>query len=208
MAVEIVMPRLSDTMEEGRIIKWLKQVGDAVAEGEPLLEVETDKADIEVEAFDTGVLLEITVEEGETVQAGEKIGLIGADGEAAAKPTPAKEAAEEAKEPEPEEKAEELEPKKEIEKPKEEKIVAEEKPKESARRGEPAVSIHMKTEEAIEKFVARRAPAKAPASPLAKELAQKHDVDLSEIQGTGPGGEVVKRDVESAAAKEGAQKPV
>ena len=82
MAVEIVMPRLSDTMEEGRIIKWLKQTGEHVNEGEPLLEVETDKADIEVEAFDTGVLLEITVEEGETVQVGEKIGLIGAEDEA------------------------------------------------------------------------------------------------------------------------------
>ena len=84
MAAEIVMPRLSDTMEEGRIIKWLKQVGDPVKEGEPLLEVETDKADIEVEAFDTGVLVEITVEEGETVKVGEKIGLIGAEEEAGA----------------------------------------------------------------------------------------------------------------------------
>ena len=211
MAVEIVMPRLSDTMEEGRIIKWLKQVGDSVTEGEPLLEVETDKADIEVEAFDTGVLLEITVEEGETVQVGEKVGLIGAEDEAAAKPTPVKEEPEEAEveekeeELELEEEAEPAEPKKEIEEPREKKVVAqekpEEKPKEKSPRGEPAVSIHMETQEAIEKFVARRAPAKAPASPLAKELAQKHGVDLSEIQGTGPGGEIVKRDVESAAAK-------
>jgi pyruvate dehydrogenase E2 component (dihydrolipoamide acetyltransferase) len=219
MAVEIVMPRLSDTMEEGRIIKWLKQVGDTVTEGEPLLEVETDKADIEVEAFDTGVLLEITVEEGETVQVGEKIGLIGAADEApaepaAAEPTPAKEAPKEAEveekaeEPEPEEKAEPVEPEKEVEKPKEEEIVAEKKPKEKAPRGEPAVSIHMETQEAIEKFVARRAPEKKPASPLAKELAQKHGIDLSEIKGTGPGGEVVKRDIESAAAKEGAKEPV
>ena len=68
MAAEIVMPRLSDTMEEGRIIKWLKQVGDPVKEGEPLLEVETDKADIEVEAFDTGILLEIIADDSGIIE--------------------------------------------------------------------------------------------------------------------------------------------
>jgi pyruvate dehydrogenase E2 component (dihydrolipoamide acetyltransferase) len=202
MAAEIVMPRLSDTMEEGRIIKWLKQVGDPVAEGEPLLEVETDKADIEVEAFDTGVLLEITVEEGETVQVGEKIGLIGAEDEAPSEPAPAKkEPEQEVEEPQLEKGVEPVEPKIEKEKPKEEVIVAEEKPKEKPPRTKPAVSIHMETQEAIEKFVARRAPDKAPASPLARELARKHGIDLSTITGTGPGGEIVKRDVESAAAK-------
>lgn len=82
MAAEIVMPKLSDTMEEGRIIKWLKEVGEPVKEGEPLLEVETDKADIEVEAFDTGILIEITADEGETIKVGQKIGLIGTEVEA------------------------------------------------------------------------------------------------------------------------------
>ncbi len=201
MAIEIVMPRLSDTMEEGRIIKWLKQTGEHVNEGEPLLEVETDKADIEVEAFDSGILLEITAEEGDTIKVGEKIGLIGAEDEAAGIQVPEKEA--------PEEVETEAEPKKEEAAPRpgpkvaqpQEPAVAKE-PKEKPPVREPEVSIHMETQEAVEKFVARRAPARAAASPLARELAQKHDIDLSEMEGTGPGGEIVKRDIERAASKE------
>ncbi len=206
MAVEIVMPRLSDTMEEGRIIKWLKQVGDHVEEGDLLLEVETDKADIEVEAFDTGILLEITAEEGETVKVGEKIGLIGSEEEAVGKPAPQKEEPLVAKpeeepekaKPEKEEKAE-IAAEKPLEPPKPKPAEAE--PREEPPRRRHEVSIHMETQEAVEKFVARRAPGKRSASPLAKELAQAHGVDLSEIEGTGPDGEIVKRDVEKAVAK-------
>ncbi len=208
MAVEIVMPRLSDTMEEGRIIKWLKQVGDAVKEGEPLLEVETDKADIEVEAFDTGILVEITVEEGETVRVGEKIGLIGSEDEAEGAPAPKKDEPEEvapAEEPakaEPETKekrAAEVALAEPPEPPAKKPVDA--KPKEKPPRREREVSIHMDTKEAVERFVARRAPTKRQASPLAKELAKTHGIDLSGLDGTGPGGEIVKRDVEKAAAK-------
>jgi len=205
MAVEIVMPRLSDTMEEGRIIKWLKQVGEPVEEGEMLLEIETDKADIEVEAFDSGILLEITVEEGETVKVGEKIGLIGAEDEAAGAAAPEKEPPQAAAEAAVEEKPAEPEPlreKEEIIEPAPAKPAAKERPP----RREPAVSIHMETQEAIEKFVARRAPSEKTASPLAKELAQKHEIDLSEVEGTGPGGEIVRRDVEKVAPK-GAKPP-
>jgi pyruvate dehydrogenase E2 component (dihydrolipoamide acetyltransferase) len=236
MAVEVVMPRLSDTMEEGRIIKWLKSVGDEVKEGEPLLEVETDKADIEVESFDTGTLIEIIAEEGETVKVGQKIAMIGAAEEAEA-PKPTSEAPEEAVEPseageaKPAEKeqveetaAKEKKEKKEEEQKekKQEEIDQEEEPREPSKekptppppakkepaRKEPEVTVHMEKREAIDRFVARRAPEKKAASPLAKELARTHGVDLSTIEGTGPGGEIVKHDIERAVAgKEAAKKP-
>lgn len=268
MATDVVMPKLSDTMEEGRIIKWLKQVGDHVKEGEPLLEVETDKADIEVEAFDTGSLLEILVDEGETVKVGEKIAVIGAEEEA--KPAekrpereeeeeaeeeaePVEEVEEEEKEEEEkeeeekkeapaerkkeEERAKKEEEKKRAQKEEEQKRKKEEeeerekkkkeegkKKEEEEKKGEVPqkkaekerkeeeqrereVKVHMEQREAIEKFVARRAPGKVKASPLARELAQQHDIDLSEVRGTGPGGEIVKRDIEEVIGGEAKAKP-
>ena len=64
MAIEVLMPRLSDTMEEGKLLRWLKKVGDKVEVGDIIAEVETDKADMEMEAIDAGVLAEIRVQEG------------------------------------------------------------------------------------------------------------------------------------------------
>jgi pyruvate dehydrogenase E2 component (dihydrolipoamide acetyltransferase) len=81
MAKEITMPKLSDTMEEGRVLRWLKREGDRVERGEPIAEVETDKAEMEMEAFDAGVLLAITVGEGETATVGDVIGYVGQPGE-------------------------------------------------------------------------------------------------------------------------------
>ena len=71
MPVDVMMPKLSDTMEEGKILKWLKHPGDHVAIGEIIAEVETDKANVEIEAFGSGVLRKIVVEEGGTVPVGE-----------------------------------------------------------------------------------------------------------------------------------------
>lgn len=76
MVTKIVMPPLGETMDEGKIIRWLKKEGDMVERGEPILEVETDKVNIEVEAFGTGILRKIIVEEGETVPIGELLGII------------------------------------------------------------------------------------------------------------------------------------
>ncbi|TMA81405.1 MAG: hypothetical protein E6J72_05645, partial [Deltaproteobacteria bacterium] len=70
------MPKLSDTMEEGTILKWLKQVGDPVSQGEILAEVETDKADMELEASTAGVLREIKIKEGESAAVGAVIALV------------------------------------------------------------------------------------------------------------------------------------
>src|SRR5215831_17538481 len=86
---DITMPRLSDTMEEGKILKWRKQVGDRVAIGEIIAEVETDKADMELEAFDEGVLTEVRTAEGETAPVGAVIAVLGEAGAKAASKPPA-----------------------------------------------------------------------------------------------------------------------
>jgi len=110
MSNEIVMPKLSDTMEEGKILRWLKHPGDAVHHGDALAEVETDKADMVMEAFDEGVLAEIRLKEGETAKVGTVIAILrpaGAGAEASApngggsvEPKPAEVVSAETKEPE------------------------------------------------------------------------------------------------------------
>src|SRR5205809_4339843 len=80
---EITMPRLSDTMQEGKVARWLKRPGDAVQRGEVLAEIETDKATMELEAFDAGVLERVLVGEGETVPIGQPIAVVGAGSAAA-----------------------------------------------------------------------------------------------------------------------------
>src|SRR5712692_20857 len=77
MSNEITMPKLSDTMEEGKILRWLKRPGDKVSHGDALAEVETDKADMILEAFDDGVLAEIKLQEGESAPVGAVIALMG-----------------------------------------------------------------------------------------------------------------------------------
>src|SRR6187455_25746 len=77
MAVEVTMPRLSDSMEEGTVLRWLKSVGDEVKRGDELVEIETDKANMTYEATDEGTLVEILADEGATLPIGEPIARIG-----------------------------------------------------------------------------------------------------------------------------------
>src|SRR6056300_2108021 len=81
MAEVINMPRLSDTMEEGTVAKWLKQVGDPIEEGDILAEIETDKATMEFESFHEGTLLHIGIQEGETAPVDQLLAIIGEEGE-------------------------------------------------------------------------------------------------------------------------------
>ncbi|MBN1210656.1 MAG: pyruvate dehydrogenase complex dihydrolipoamide acetyltransferase [Myxococcaceae bacterium] len=106
MAKPIQMPSLSPTMKEGKILKWLKKVGDKISSGEPIAEIETDKSNLELEAYDDGFLLQITVADGELAQVGAPIGYIGAKGEKveagkAAAPAPSAPAAPKAEAPAP-----------------------------------------------------------------------------------------------------------
>ena len=81
MPIAIEMPKLSDTMTEGTLVRWIKKVGDNVAVGDVLAEVETDKATMEMEAFDEGVLAEIYVQDGNKVEVGQKLALLVGKGE-------------------------------------------------------------------------------------------------------------------------------
>src|SRR5437764_1822272 len=109
MATDVLMPRLSDSMEEGTVLKWIVQPGGEVKRGEPLVEIETDKANMTYEADTDGVLIEVLAQEGETLPIGQVIARIGAAGEevaAAGSPVPghghAAQAPETSEEPAPE----------------------------------------------------------------------------------------------------------
>jgi pyruvate dehydrogenase E2 component (dihydrolipoamide acetyltransferase) len=152
---EIVMPRLSDSMEEGVVLKWLKSVGDEVAVGEELVEIETDKANMAYESDVAGTLTEIIAPEGETLPIGAPIAVVGDAGE---QPT-------------------RVEPPTEVDEP-----------------AEP-VEAEAETE------VVREEPvqgARVKASPLARRVAKDTGVDLAAVTGSGPGGRIVKADVEKA----------
>ena len=224
----VQMPRLSDSMETGKILRWLKKEGEEVKKGEPLVEIESDKANIEVEAYASGKLSKIVVPEGESAPIGAVIAEIGGDGEGAPKaekPAEAKGKAEKPAEPQGQAPAAEPEPK--------EKAPAAESPKPHAARPEAHVEQadkamaktaqqaadsggeqypHGGPDDRTEVGAAAQAALSAirrPAapengerqrvSPVARRLAEEHGVDLRQVQGSGPGGRITKEDVEAAA---------
>jgi pyruvate dehydrogenase E2 component (dihydrolipoamide acetyltransferase) len=145
MATDVIVPVPDQTTEEVRIVSWKKAAGETVDKGEILLEIETDKSIMEVEAVDSGVLIQRLVEEDDMVPVGQKIGVIGTAGEKVEEQAPAKPS-------------------------------------------EPAASAPALAKE-------------TKASPVAKRLAEKLGVDLSQITGSGPQGKITKEDVEAAAYK-------
>ncbi|MDC3255416.1 2-oxo acid dehydrogenase subunit E2 [bacterium] len=165
MATIIEMPKLSDTMTEGTLVRWLKNPGDEIEVGMEIAEIETDKATMSMEAFDDGILHEIYVQAGEKAPLGGKLALLLEDGE--------------------------------------------EPPalgKEISSGSIPATAME---EEASTKSAAATSAvgslpgpvsggARVKASPLARKIAAERGVNLTQIQGTGPGGRIVKRDVENA----------
>jgi pyruvate dehydrogenase E2 component (dihydrolipoyllysine-residue acetyltransferase) len=185
MPIDVTMPKLSDTMEEGKILRWTKHPGDRVAIGDVLAEVETDKANMELEAYDEGVLAEVKVKEGESAPVGAVIAVLNESGDAkgAAKPAeaPAKPAA---KTPE---KSQTKAPEKS---PALDAAPAEERPA-SAPAWRPTV---VRREEQAEE-----GKGEAPkASPLARKIARERGIDLRSVTGSGPGGRIVEKDVEAA----------
>jgi pyruvate dehydrogenase E2 component (dihydrolipoamide acetyltransferase) len=155
---EIVMPRLSDSMEEGVVLKWLKQVGDEVAVGDELVEIETDKANMAYESDVSGTLTEIIAPEGETLPIGAPLAVVGDAGE---QPT-------------------QVEPPTQSDEPAEAEEPVEAETETEVVREEPAQSARIK------------------ASPLARRVAKDTGVDLAAVTGSGPGGRIVKADVEKA----------
>ncbi|MBH25920.1 MAG: pyruvate dehydrogenase complex dihydrolipoamide acetyltransferase [Myxococcales bacterium] len=182
MAEIVTMLALSPTMEEGRLVAWSKEVGDAVEEGEIIAEVETDKANMDMESFFEGTLLKLLVEPGSDVKVGDPIAIIGEEGEdisglldgggQAAEPeeADADEADEATQEPDEADEADE------------------------AKEADPAPD---------------RDGDRIFSSPVARKMASEHGIALAAIEGSGPRGRVVKRDVEAAieAAEQEAAKP-
>ena len=173
MASYLKMPKLSDTMSEGTLVKWLKKPGDSVAVDEDIAEVETDKATMTMPSFEEGILHAIYVKEGETVALGAALALILSDGEEA--PTDADKA------PGGEAKA---------------SAPAPEAPAAKSEASAPSPAP------ATAPAPAASAPAvtsgRLKASPLARKIAKEKGVDLTRLNGSGPGGRIVKKDVENA----------
>ena len=177
---DVVMPRLSDSMEEGTILQWLKAVGDEIAVGDELVEIETDKANMAYEADVAGTLSEILVEEGETVAIGTPIARVGETAEAAGS------VAEEGVS------ASSL-----GSSPGESASTAEQAGRKTGRR---AVADTPSSTQPAEAARAQDGDGHRPkASPLARRLAKEQGLDLTQLQGSGPGGRIVKADVEKAS---------
>jgi pyruvate dehydrogenase E2 component (dihydrolipoamide acetyltransferase) len=170
MAQEIVMPRLSDSMEEGTILRWIKSVGDEVALGDELVEIETDKANMVFESDAAGTLIEVVAGEGDTLPIGEVIARVGEPGEAPVSAGSGDGATKAEAEPA--------------------AAPAPQAPAAPATAAPPAP-----------------APAAVPdgdgrvkASPLARRIARDNGLDIAALAGSGPGGRIIKADVERAVA--------
>jgi pyruvate dehydrogenase E2 component (dihydrolipoyllysine-residue acetyltransferase) len=167
MPTDVVMPQMGESIFEGTITKWLKKPGDKVQRDEPLFEISTDKVDAEIPAPTSGVLQEIKVAEGNTVQVNTVVGSIATDGEGAAAPAKAPKAAEAA--------------------PASAKATAPSPAPESA----PAKEAQEFPHEHEEEGEADRTR----SSPLVRRLARDNNVDLARVQGTGMGGRITKQDI-------------
>lgn len=179
--VEIItMPRLSDTMAEGTVAKWLKNIGDKIEEGDIIAEIETDKATMEFESFHTGTLLYIGVEEGNSAVVDSVLAIIGKEGTDVSAYVKSLENIV-AKEPDT------VEPKKSAESQQEKKSA-------SVIENKVVAQTTIKRSNSDGRII---------ASPLAKKLAEEKNIDLKFVQGSGDGGRVIKRDIENYVAPAG-----
>jgi pyruvate dehydrogenase E2 component (dihydrolipoyllysine-residue acetyltransferase) len=176
MALEVTLPRLGQGMESGTIVRWLKSEGDRVEKGEALYELDTEKVTQEVEADASGVLLKILAQEGEEIDVGKRIAVIGEEGEE----VPAAEA--EAEQEVDEDGREEGSP-------------GQAREEERDRGREAAAEQAAEAEEP-----ARTNGGRLKASPLARRIARERGIDLRALTGTGPEGRIVAEDVERATA--------
>ena len=199
MATKVFMEALSPTMEEGRLVKWLKNEGDTVKSGDPLAEVETDKAIMELVGRGDGILRKRLVGEGESRPVGQLVGVIAAPDEnidaliAGAAPASAAAGAQ---------------PPEQVVAKTQESAGTSSVPRRPAEsQGEASAPPQQKTAAAGEVSPPAAAPGEPRgnggqlrSSPLARRLASERGLDLSRLQGSGPGGRIIKRDIEAAAA--------
>ena len=218
MANDVTMPRLSDSMEEGTVLKWLVDVGAEVKRGEPLVEIETDKANMTYDADADGVLVEIIAEEGDTLAIGEVIARIGEAGEVKGdgKPSGGEEKAEAEEKGEAEEEAEGEEAEAKGEETDEDAEAADAGESRGAAGagdggGETGAGAEAERGDGGGTATRERAPAgdgdgdgRVKASPVARRMARELGLELAAIEGSGPGGRIVKADVQAAAENGGA----
>jgi pyruvate dehydrogenase E2 component (dihydrolipoamide acetyltransferase) len=185
MATKVIMPKLSPTMEEGQISRWLKKEGDKVSMGEPLAEIDTDKATMEMQALGNGVLRKILINEGQSAPLGQLIAVIGEPDEDIAS------LLSEAPPAQPQ-----VQDQKEADRPPSAPNLAEQKETDSP---PPAPDLAAAN--------GRQPQAAAPdskrmiVSPLAARMAVEAGIDLRSLQGSGPGGRIIKRDIEAVISK-------
>ena len=177
---EVIMPKMGDAMEEGTLLKWLKSEGEEVSEGDPIAEIETDKVTMELEAEDEGTLAQLIASEGQDVPVGEAIAFIQGEGEEVPERSEEGGEAEETEEGGEEDGGAAQATATETEAPEEEEI-----------RGQEADG---------------RADGRFRASPIVRRLAEENDLDLSKIDGSGPAGRIVERDVRAAMESGTAQR--
>jgi pyruvate dehydrogenase E2 component (dihydrolipoyllysine-residue acetyltransferase) len=195
-AIDVVMPQMGVSVSEGTITKWLKQEGEQIAADEPLLEISTDKVDTEVPSPGEGVVQQILVSEGETVEVGTKLAVIAPEGAEVAAPEPPA--------PEPEAQAE---PERQAPPEPATQEAAAEAAAPSSSEGETPTAAPAPTTASAP--AETPAPAAAPAdtsdgagertfvSPVVARIASEHGVDVGQVQGTGRGGRVTKKDIMS-----------
>jgi pyruvate dehydrogenase E2 component (dihydrolipoamide acetyltransferase) len=174
------MPKMGDAMEEGTLVKWLKSEGDEVSEGDPIAEIETDKVTLELEAEDSGTLAQLIADEGQDIPVGEAIAFIAGEGEEVPERTAGGGAEE-----------------------------AEEEGGEGEAQAQTATETEAPEEEGGEEAAAQadgRTDGHFRASPIVRRLAQENNLDLSRIEGSGPAGRIVERDVRAAMESGTAQK--
>jgi pyruvate dehydrogenase E2 component (dihydrolipoamide acetyltransferase) len=198
MANQVVMPKLSPTMEEGQLSRWLKKEGDTVSMGEPIAEIDTDKATMEMQALGNGVLRKILIQEGQSAPLGQVIAIIG---EADEDISSLLESAPPAKAKEPEVAAEQTpEP------------AADKEPRPTEQKSSPPVTDNGQSGATAAKDTSSSeqpppAGGRVVVSPIAARMAAESGVNLSSMAGSGPGGRIIKRDVEAAIAAGADAKP-
>ncbi len=197
----MTLPALGESVTEGTVTRWLKSVGDTVEVDEPLLEVSTDKVDTEIPSPVAGTLLEIKVDEDETVEVGAELAIVG-DGEASGGGDEGGGEADSDQESEPEDDSQD-EPQEETREEAQEETPAETQTGETADEPEEEPAAETGNEAETPDTSAPEASAssdsKGYVTPLVRKLAAEHDVDLDSIEGTGVGGRIRKQDVLEAA---------
>ncbi len=205
---EVSMPRLSDTMQEGTITRWLKKPGDEVKKGDIIAEVETDKANMEVESFDAGVLEQILVNEGETAPIGQTIAVLGS-GEGVQQGGQPKQtngqqggqSKQASGQQDTQSREADVEPQKPSDNGKSEAskapTAAEDptgaNPSDEVKR---SLASDNKTQAQGAEAQSTSSDAGVKASPLARRIAEEHGINIGQIKGSGPGGRIVRDDVE------------